>query len=719
MRNTIKASLLAVMIVVVFLGFAPAFASNPPTRNDFPRMDEVIHVFTGTEATTMTKATAQLIDTAWDVRKASNVQILQDAGWKVSAVLGYGFHTLVMQCRSVMPDWSNAEYDYHGRRPGDPSFPMNISAFRFALHLIIGGEVKQTIINQVFGWTSIALDTIPNIATGSAWINPTIASQHNEPLALSVLNQAGFYNTTAQTGLANGIWANTNATIGPIGEIRGTAGFLGTYFEKNIVCLTNVDAVSSTSLVTVKFMNEWNRFFGLNSNGQPYFKEDSINGNDFWLVVDDCDMDMEGMGWVVGKDPDYLYDFFHSDGDVYGGYNIEGIHDSDIDRLTAELKFTAWPNGTIITDIAALQAICKEAQYYIYYLCPYLVNRAALTPCAYAYAVSGMNKVHDWIEPLGYTSETGWTYDYVTVDTTNVGPSIVRACNPGVHTTFNPLKATTVYDWNVLSRLFDGFITIDPFTKLDANWAASSTSIVEWTDAGLNAHGLNLTFTIRHGITWHNGDPFNSTDAKWSLDFICNLKPGRYINLWSNMYNATDYYKGDAYKLNVLFNNTGLWYKYDVAGDAMMFNRKVWQSWWGGNVTEAQLWAPDGVNYDTKTGETGHGALTCLIGTAEWVYVTYNAPGLYGIEMANRPFVLTDPAWTYTGHYWAPFLREDNDISGKVDMQDMYRVQQAYGSVPGNPRWDYGRLDIVQNWKVDMIDLYTTQKNFGKITLPP
>lgn len=705
------------MLVVVFFTIAPVFASNPPNRSDYPRMDKMYQIICDSETVIMSQATAKLMDTAWDVRVASDVATLQGYGWKVSAVMGYGFHTIVMQSRDVCPTWSGTEMAYYNRVPGTPLFPMNISAFRFALHLIVGGEVKQQIISEVFGWTSVAIDTCPTPAAGSAWIAP-IASVHDEAQALSILNSVGFYNDTAHTGLANGVWANTNAGIGPVGEIRSTAGFLGTPFERNIRCLTNTAAALSTSLVTEKFMVRWNKFFGLNSLGNPYFVEDLFGIDDFWSVVDDMDFDMEGMGWVVGKDPDYLYDFFNGDVDMYMGSNHAGINDVDLNRLTQELKSTAWPNGTIITDMATLQDICKQAQYYVYYLSPYLVNRAAITPCLYAVSVSGMNKVHDWLEPLGYTSETGWTYDFIMVDTSGAGPSTVRMCNPGTPKTLNPIKASLVYEWNILSRLYDGFITIDPYSKADVNWACSSNKIVEWTDPSINAHGLNMTFKIRHGITWHNGDKFNSTDAKWSLDFICSIKPGRYINLWSNMYLATAGYKGDEYALNVLFNNTGLWYKYEVAGDAMIFNKKVW-NWLWGNSADAQLWQLWTVNYDAHTGESGHGDLTCLIGTGDWVFVTWNQPGLYALEMANRPFTLTSsPTWTYTGQYWAPFLREDVNFDGKCDGKDIAFIVKAFGAYPGHARWVYGQYDIYQDWKIDGKDMAYEIKKYGKATLP-
>jgi len=55
----------------------------------------------------------------------------------------------------------------------------------------------------------------------------------------------------------------------------------------------------------------------------------------------------------------------------------------------------------------------------------------------------------------------------------------------------------------------------------------------------------------------------------------------------------------------------------------------------------------------------------------------------------------------------------DVNGDGKVNMVDMWLVQEAFGASPGNPRWNpYADIDGSQ--RVDMLDIYIIQKNFGK-----
>jgi hypothetical protein len=54
----------------------------------------------------------------------------------------------------------------------------------------------------------------------------------------------------------------------------------------------------------------------------------------------------------------------------------------------------------------------------------------------------------------------------------------------------------------------------------------------------------------------------------------------------------------------------------------------------------------------------------------------------------------------------------DVNDDGKVDMVDLWIVQQAFGSIPGAPRWnEYADLD--GNLKVDMRDIWIVGGNFG------
>jgi hypothetical protein len=63
----------------------------------------------------------------------------------------------------------------------------------------------------------------------------------------------------------------------------------------------------------------------------------------------------------------------------------------------------------------------------------------------------------------------------------------------------------------------------------------------------------------------------------------------------------------------------------------------------------------------------------------------------------------------------APAFAQAGDINGdgKVDLQDLALVANAYGSTPGKPHWD-SRCDLSNNGVIDLPDLVSVAVNFGE-----
>jgi ABC-type transport system substrate-binding protein len=249
-------------------------------------------------------------------------------------------------------------------------------------------------------------------------------------------------------------------------------------------------------------------------------------------------------------------------------------------------------------------------------------------------------------------------------------------------------------------------------------WAMKSYTIEPWT-YDVFEPGQKVTVTLRSGIHWHDGDPVTSADIKWNYDFIMNASFNRYSDILLT-YDHTEII--DDTHFTIYIKCTGIWTVYIYFGSALLFPQKIWEPWLG-DPAGAASWTPWTVNYDVWTGETGHGDLTCLIGTGAWVFVEWDQPGGAAYLVANRP----DAVWTGNPGYWAGvhvgsevkgMMREDIDFSGRIDMIDMWTAQKAFGAVPGNPRWHYGRGDTDASSRIDMVDMWRIQKRFGKITLP-
>lgn len=697
MRDLLKTLFYAMLIAAFLSSTSIVFADV--NLSSFPRLDDNYQVTCPDEDTIMAKARAGEIDTAYDLRVQANNEELQGYGWTLSTNLGYGFHYVGMNCRDVCPDTAGSIQDI-GRAPGDSLFPMNLSAFRFALHLIVGGEFMDAAVSETFGWTQVRIDTIPSPA-GAPYYNPDLTFPKDDAEAYRILTETGFSN-------ASGYWENTNPDIGPVGEIRPVTNPLG--------ILGCPEAALSTSLMSAKFAAEWQKFFGKMSDGTTelfyYFEYPWTTMSDMsWIQRD---QDMWGAGWHVGRDPDYLYYFFHTDFIGIDDYNMPGISDPLLDEYTYAMVNGRFTNGTYITTQEKLIEVAFLAQEMLFYLQPYLIDYCEVTPCVYSPGVTG------WIENLGYGShESAFTHEWIHwTDLTKTG---IRFCNPGPPGGLNPGWASTVYEWNILGEIYSGLFTIEPFEHRDVMWAANNYVVEPWSDAGLGVdYGQKVTFYLRQGITWHDGDPVTADDVIFSWDTIANLTLGRFSSIYTTYEYAE---KVNDYEVNVYMDATGLYIIYDYAGAALLFPEVIWGPLWASDDTAAKTFEPWNVKYDDHTGSTGHGDLTCLIGTGAFVFIEWDQIAGVAWLKANRPFTIdrADPPLhiEYTGSYFAGnFLREDVNFDGKVNILDLSSAALAFGANPAHERWYYGQCDIDADLEVNIIDLAKIALQWQATTLP-
>jgi len=690
MRDVLKL-LLSIVLIVAFLSSTTIVFADVDLDN-FPRLDDNYQVTAPDEASIMAKARAGEIDTAYDLRVQANNEELAGYGWTLSTNLGYGFHYVGLNCRDVCPDTAGEIQDI-GRLPGDSLFPMNISAFRFALHLIVGGEFMDAAVSEVFGWTQVRIDTIPSPA-GAPYYNPDLYFPKDDAEAYRILTEAGFSNAT-------GYWENTNPDIGPVGEIR-PVGILG--------C---PEAVLSTSLMSMKFAAEWQKFFGKMSDGTTelfyYFEYPWTTMAD--IVFIQRDMDMAGLGWRVGRDPDYLYSFFHSDFIGRDDNNWPGISDPLVDEYTYALYNGRFTNGTYITTSEKLIEVALLAQEMLFYLQPYLIDYCEVSPACYSPGVIG------WIENLGYGShESAFTHEWIHwTDLTKTG---IRFCNPGPPGALNPGFSSTVYEWNILGDIYSGLFTIEPFEHRDIMWAAKDYAVEPWSDTGIE-YGQKVTFYLREGITWHDGNPVTAHDVKFSWDTIENLSLARFAPVYT-IYEYSEVI--NDYEIDVYMDATGIYPIYDFAGCALYFPEPVWAPLWG-NPTAAETFEPDAIRYDDWTGSTGHGDLTCLVGTGAFVFIEWDKIAGVAWLKANRPFTIDRASpplhIEYTGTYFAGnFIREDVNFDGKVNILDLSAAALAFGANPAHERWYYGKCDIDASLEINIIDLAKIALKWQAITLP-
>jgi oligopeptide transport system substrate-binding protein len=109
----------------------------------------------------------------------------------------------------------------------------------------------------------------------------------------------------------------------------------------------------------------------------------------------------------------------------------------------------------------------------------------------------------------------------------------VLANNPA---TLDPAFATDIYSRTVIRQLFDGLVQfnahLNPLPALADYWEASRD-------------GLTWTFTLRHGVTFHNGREVTAADFVYSLTRpLDSKKPGPLTELVSHIKGADDFMQG-------------------------------------------------------------------------------------------------------------------------------------------------------------------------------
>lgn len=82
---------------------------------------------------------------------------------------------------------------------------------------------------------------------------------------------------------------------------------------------------------------------------------------------------------------------------------------------------------------------------------------------------------------------------------------------------------------------------------------------------------------------------------------------------------------------------------------------------------------------------------------------------LLDFDMEYIPHVTLDGV----AQVYLPSVFGDVNGDGKVDMKDIAIVAKAFGTVPGDPRWN-PEADINGDDKVDMKDIALIARNFGK-----
>jgi len=89
---------------------------------------------------------------------------------------------------------------------------------------------------------------------------------------------------------------------------------------------------------------------------------------------------------------------------------------------------------------------------------------------------------------------------------------------------------------------------------------------------------------------------------------------------------------------------------------------------------------------------------------------TYQSPGKYNVTLEVTD---SNGLWNSTTRMMTVTFATDLDRDGKVNIMDIGIVARAFGTRPGDKRWD-ALADIDKNGEINIIDLNNVARDFGK-----
>jgi peptide/nickel transport system substrate-binding protein len=275
---------------------------------------------------------------------------------------------------------------------------------------------------------------------------------------------------------------------------------------------------------------------------------------DFPVMLDKLDMaefDMYMLAWSLSRIPTSLHNFFHSSNDVEAGYNRPGIRDAELDKILDELYYA--PNEEVAKKAAdeAQVILARRQPYTVLYSRPYMdaFRKDRFT---------GYVPMHGY-GAANYTNK--WT-------TLNIKPvrgkgGTLRWLLPEEPKVLNPCTASSAYEWEVLGRLYDGLMEINPETMEDIPWMAKSWEVGTW-EPEPGKKGTVITWHLEKGIKWQDTTPFTSADIKFTIEYLRDNKVPRYI---SNVEHVVRVETPDEYTAKVYFANESYWHLYRAGGN--------------------------------------------------------------------------------------------------------------------------------------------------------
>jgi len=400
-------------------------------------------------------------------------------------------------------------------------------------------------------------------------------------------------------------------------------------------------------------------------------------------------------GWSLSRDPDYLYDLWHSSAMNWDitefAWNYDNIQDGLWDLYIERVKYAK--------DL-------EEAEYYSHLACQRFGEMVFFIPLWTTVGYMAHNKAWHVLNVDSFGVRNWWNL-YCT-NNPSIGPTggTLRWGFKSDVEQLNVIYSQWVWDWQILDKIFDSLIAMNPLNiAVDMPWMAKDWKLETWTIPETGELASKITFTLRSGIKWVNATngavigTVTPEDVKFSFQYV-------YDHVGWNYPAVADLYVNPDGTLKI-----------EISGDKITFYENVLSCWamhWVGglpiipksvyqNILDPHGFTPGNLGPE-KT----------LIGSGAFYFVSYT-PGVSAVLRANRnyfapivPNVDTDPSRIKID--WGIFKGNAKSGDWTVNVLDMIVVATAIGWT--GPPGDIP-ADINKDGKVNVLDLINVATNLG------
>lgn len=659
---------ITMLVLIVVLGLVAAVNTQLPEQHG-PRIDKLrFLVFKSPDAQSLAMQRGD-IDVLTDLVRPVDVETLHSDGFPIVETQGFevcyfGFNVRVDQSYRARPEVGPVLSDVN---------------FRHGLaHL----APNATTIGDLFEYIATDHKAMIPLAMGE-WCNPNVDPHPfnpGDPLAATVypddhstcgiLRYGGYIydvglnnwvtpydlDGDAIPGTTDGTITDPDDVVPILGVFTPTFEVLPTLWALGAIWVADMNAVGLTSIVQ-----------------EP---------TELWayleMVFGYADFDMYITFWRPDRLPHHLFDLLHSSQDCLVNpwrRNAPGVLWPELDAELETLMFSLDHDEKMSATKKVQEMIANGSDY-----CgiPYIPLYTRKYLDAFQPGLEGVRNSY------GYGLNNQWMFLNMRWapghpnERIEDGDTVLHWCLHDEPERLNPCCARTKHAWEILNRICDPLIAINPYTHQGLLWLATDLQVVE-TLGGPGA--MNVTFWLNPAVEWQDGTAYTAEDAMFNWLFLKDNQIPRYASMWENIQDVEVITPGAGGVVRVILSETSQWLLYDLAETVALLPPPVW-SWLYGRPLDEILGYDPSTNTTTPTGAGPRfGTPDCptqLYGTGPFVFQFSLAWG--GAEMlANRYYFKAtaeiEDQLAEMFHYMG-----DINYDGIVSIDDVIIMEDAMGT---------------------------------------